>query len=163
MAVNTVERIIELLSPEAVARGLELVWVELAGSHGRRIVRVFLDREGGIDVDTLAAANGWIGESLDADPGSSGPYTLEVSSPGLDRPLRTIVDFARFTGSRAVVSTKETHAGRRTYTGRIAAVDGDTIVLEVDGGAVRLLHADIAKARLRADITIGHEGSGERS
>ena len=80
-------RLTELLEPEAAAHGFELVAVEVAGGRGTPVIRVLLDREDGIDLDAIGSANRWVSELLDeADP-ISAPYMLEVSSPGIDRPL----------------------------------------------------------------------------
>lgn len=152
------EQLSDLLEHRARDHGLELVAVEVAGSDRRPLVRVFLDRAGGIDLEAICEANHWIAEVLDEGPGPAGAYTLEVSSPGIERPLRKLADFERFTGHEAVVQTSRPIDGRRRFTGGIVAVNGETIVLDVDGTEYRVPHGDVTKARLKVDIDFGEEG-----
>ncbi len=153
------ETMTALLEPVAPRHGLELVAVEIAGAPKRPVIRVFLDRAGGIDLDAITSANRWISDAIDDSGSIAGSYTLEVSSPGLDRPLRTLADFERFTGSEASVRTGEPVHGRSRFTGRIIGVEGDEVILEADDELVRLAHSLIAKARLKADVDFG-QGRG---
>lgn len=144
-------RVSALLEIESARHGLELVAVEVVGSH-RPTIRVFLDREGGIDIDAIAAANRWISATLDADDPVKGAYTLEVSSPGIERPLVKIADFERHIGAEAHVKTGVPIDGRSKFTGTITEVDGDTVVLTDEKGTYKLPHAAIAKARLKVEV-----------
>lgn len=153
MAKNLVATLTEALEPLAASKGFELVAVEVAGSAGRPTVRVFLDRPGGIDLDAITEANGFVSPVIDdLVPGA---YTLEVSSPGIERPLVKLADFERFAGEEASVRTGRPIEGRSNFTGRITAVEGDTIVLDVDGTTYRIPHESVSKARLRAEIDFG--------
>jgi ribosome maturation factor RimP len=163
MAPSLVLELIALLEPLAAGHGLELVNVEVAGGGSHRVVRVYLDRESGIDIDAIAAANAWISDALDPLPRLAGPYTLEVSSPGIERALRTRNDFVRFAGSRAVVKTTPPHEGRGTFTGTLAGMEGDDVVIDVDGTEHRLPFDGIERARLKMDITPDGRGSGRDS
>jgi ribosome maturation factor RimP len=152
--------LIALLEPLAAEHGLELVAADAVGGSSHQTVRVFLDRTGGIDIDSIAEANEWISAALDTVQRLSGPYTLEVSSPGIERPLRTRAHFERFAGSTAVVHTARPIDGRSRFTGAIVAVDGDDIVLDVDGSERRVPFDIVERARLKADFGEMTEGNG---
>ncbi len=146
-------RITALLESEAASHGLELVAVEVVGAH-RPTVRVYLDREGGIDLDSVAEANRWISSALEGDDPIRGAYTLEVSSPGIERPLVKVADFERYVGSQAQVKMGVPVNGRVRFTGVIDGVEGDTVLLADDKGMYRLPHEAIAKARLKVEIDL---------
>ncbi len=152
-------RVEELLEPEAAANGFELVAVEQAGGRHVPVIRVLLDREGGITIDDLAAANAWVSAVLDESDVVPGSYTLEVSSPGIDRPLRKLADFERFAGETANVKTRAASTGRTTWTGRIEGVEGETVVLDVDDQRVAIPFNEILKARLKGVVDFGKGGS----
>lgn len=139
------------LEPLAQALGLDVVDVELAGAQKAPLVRIYLDHlsseDGRITLDELAGANRWIEEAIEDAGLFSGSYTLEVSSPGLARPLRRSSDFSRFLGERAQVRMAG-YEGRRSYTGVIRAVEGESVTLEVDGEPVELSVGSMAKAAL---------------
>lgn len=147
-------RIWPLLEPEAPRHGLELVAVEVTGTH-RPTIRVFLDRPGGIDLDTVAQANAWVSAVLDeADPVPAA-YTLELSSPGIERPLVRIEDFQRHVGEDVSLKTERKIDGRARFTGTIEQVDDETIVIAAeDDKKYRLPHSAIAKARLKVTIDL---------
>jgi ribosome maturation factor RimP len=154
------ERLEAQLTPRAEENGLELVAVELAGAEHQPIVRVFLDRNGGIDLDAICEANMWVSDELEEVPELSDAYTLEVSSPGIERPLRKLSDFQRFAGQTVALKTKPVD-GRSAFTGTIDAVEGEDILIAVDGTQYRVPSAAIKKARLKVDIDFEAEGSGE--
>ncbi len=154
------ERIEALLAPLAEREGFELVAVETAGASGAPLIRVFLDRDGGVDLEAIVAANRWIAEALDAQDPVNGPYTLEVSSPGVDRPLTRLTDFKRFEGHVASLKTTPIE-GRASFTGTIVAVDDDTIMLDVDNESVRIPYRAITKARLKGTVDFGKKGTGD--
>jgi len=150
-------RLYDALEPEAQARGLELVAVEQAGGRGMPVIRVLLDREGGIDLDAVSAANSWVSAIIDAEDPFASPYTLEVSSPGVDRPLTKLADFARFTGE--VATLKVAGAGPRTaWTGEIVTVEDDNVVISVDGEPVSVPYSSIVKARLKGVVDFKGKG-----
>lgn len=133
------EKVRELVEPVAEAEGLELVDVE----HGGGLLRVTLDRDGGIDLDAITAASERISDLLDLHDPVPGRYTLEVTSPGLERPLRTPAQFRRFVGTVVDVKTRSHVEGER----RIEAVleDADDAGITVAGR--RLAYDDIERAR----------------
>lgn len=129
------------------AMGYELVDVEHAG---RGLLRVFIDRPGGVTVDDCALVSNQLTrvfavEGIDYE-------RLEVSSPGLDRPLKKTADYQRFTGREARVTLRAPVDGRRRFAGVLIAADDGEITLEVNGRATRLKRANIEKARLVADV-----------
>ena len=104
MSVSLVNELIALLEPLVEDHGLELVTVEVTGGQRHQTVRVYLDRDGGIDIDAIAEANAWLSDALDTVSRLSGPFTLEVSSPGIERILRKQSDFTRFAGERVTLT-----------------------------------------------------------
>jgi ribosome maturation factor RimP len=161
MADSTPRLIQGLLDAAATAHGFELVLVETAGARNNQVVRVFLDHRGGITIERIAEANKWIKKVLDPLPQCAGGYMLEVSSPGIERPLVKLADFARFVGSEVKVTTSREIDGRKHFTGDIRAVEGDEIVLGDGEETVRLPHADVKKARLHVRIDFSKEGTAD--
>ena len=141
------ERLFELLEPAVAAMGFELA--DLDAHFGRRgILRLYIDRDGGVTLDDCQRVSEQIGALLDVEDPLPGSYVLEVSSPGFDRRLRTLAHFERFRGENAKVELKDALEGRRRFTGRLMGVEGDDVLLEVDGKLTRLSFGDIAVARL---------------
>jgi ribosome maturation factor RimP len=141
------ERLLELLEPAVAAMGFELA--DIDAHFGRRgLLRLYIDRQGGVTVDDCQRVSEQIGALLDVEDPLPGSYVLEVSSPGFDRRLRTLAHFERFTGENARVELKDPRDGRRKFTGRLVRVEGSDVLLEVDGELTRLPFSDIAVARL---------------
>ena len=143
------ERLIGLLEPALGRLGYELVELEY-GAGARGTLRIFIDREGGVGLDDCERVSREVSAQLDAADPIPGAYTLEVSSPGFDRVLRTSAHFGRFVGQRVSVELKEPRAGRRRYTGTLLAVDASGIELQVDHERVVVSFDEIGKARLAA-------------
>lgn len=148
MATTLRERLIALIEPLVGRLGYELVEVEYGAGPGRGTLRVFIDAAAGIGVDDCERVSREISALLDVEDPIPGAYTLEVSSPGFDRVLRTREHFGRFVGSRVFVELKEPRAGRRRYTGQLLEVDAGGIALAVDKERVAVTFAEIGKARL---------------
>lgn len=155
-----VTQLVDLLEPEAAKHGFELVAVEQAGGRRTPVIRVLLDREGGVDLDAICSANEWVTALIDEANPISGPYTLEVSSPGVDRPLRKLGDFDRFAGETVTVKTRSANE-RNAWTGTIVGSSGDAVVLLVDGEEVRVPFGDIVKARLKGVVDFSGRKGGE--
>jgi ribosome maturation factor RimP len=136
-----------LIEPAVEAAGLELVEATFAKEGGRRVLRVVVDREGGADLDTIAGASERISRRLDVEDFGGGPYTLEVTSPGVERPLKKPEDFAARVGEKVRIKTFGPVEGTRTHTGIIAAADDRGVILETEEGRRSLAHADISSAR----------------
>jgi ribosome maturation factor RimP len=132
-----------LVRPVVESAGLELVEVVFGKESGRRILRVTIDRDDGVDLDTISVVSDKISRRLDLEGFAPGPYSLEVSSPGIERPLHGPRDFQRKVGE--LVKVKVT--GAATYLGRLASADDDGIVVETDAGEVRIAYGDVASAR----------------
>jgi ribosome maturation factor RimP len=114
--------------------GYDLVELALAVSHGRRTLRVFIDRPDGINVEDCAVASRAISAVLDENDLSLGRYYLEVSSPGAERKLRGREDFERFVGRKALVRFRQAIAGKRELKGKIAGVRDDVLEIRPEEG-----------------------------
>ena len=148
----TNEELSTLLAPAIVDLGLELVGIEFSPNAGGSVLRVYIDEaERGITIDDCERASREISALLDVNDPVAGRYTLEVSSPGLERPLFTPEHFHRFVGEVVKINVNLPLNGRRRFQGPIKGVDGDRILIEQDGVAVEIAHANIAKARLVPD------------
>lgn len=148
------EQLTRIFEPVVSSLGLECLGVEFVASRGSGLVRVYIDVEGRhVTVDDCEAVSKEVGALLDVNDPISGRYTLEVSSPGFDRPLFTPAQFARFIGAPAKVSVNLAVNGRRRFQGTIVRVEGDTVVLSQDGTEVAISHSNIEKARLVADFS----------
>ncbi len=143
----TVERLWAIIEPYLVAEGIELDDVELLGGAGAPLVRVTVDAPDGVDVDRLAELSRGIGRLLDAEDPVAGPYTLEVSSPGLERKLRRPRHYEKSVGREVKVKTFGRVAGERVHRGRLVAADDAGIVVDVEGEERRFAYDDVASAR----------------
>lgn len=148
MSVTLRERLIALIEPVLARLGYELVELEYAAGRSQAVVRIFIDRSEGISVDDCERVSREVAALLDVDDPIPTAYTLEVSSPGFDRVLRTPAHFERFAGSRIFVELKAPRAGRKRYTGQLQAVTAEGIELEVDRQKVAIPFDEIGKARL---------------
>ena len=142
------ERLIALIEPVLGRLGYELVELEYAAGRAHALLRLFIDAPAGVGLDDCARASREVSAFLDVEDPIPTAYTLEVSSPGFDRVLRTQAHFGRFVGSRVFVELKEPRAGRRRYTGTLLTVDEAGIALEVDREQVAMAFTEIGKARL---------------
>ncbi len=147
-----------LVRPVVESDGLELVEVSFGKEANLRVLRVTVDREGGVDLDTISTTAERISRRLDLEGYAPGPYSLEVSSPGLERPLREPLHFQRGLGNKLKVKTVEPLQGSRTHTGALVSADAEAIVIATDGGELRVPYADIASAR-----TVFEWGAANRS
>ncbi|OUO90309.1 ribosome maturation factor [Gordonibacter sp. An230] len=146
------QQLLDALSPRAEVEGVEIVTVEVAGAKKAPTIRVFIDTPDGVSFDELASAQAWVNAIMDELDPFPGAYTLEVSSPGIDRPLRTAEHFERFAGQTAVVKTARPLGGRSSFTGAIMSASDDEVVLDVDGEHVALPLDGIKRAHLKGVI-----------
>jgi ribosome maturation factor RimP len=142
------DRLIAQFEPVLASHGYELVEVEFVPGAGGGTLRIYIDSPEGIDVEDCGDASHVLSELLDADDPIPSTYSLEVSSPGLDRVLRTPAHFAQFVDERVKVELKVAREGRKRYTGILRRADGESIDLDVDNFSVSLKLAEISKARL---------------
>ena len=148
MAAPLREKLIALTEPLLGQLGYELVDLEYAPGRAHALLRIFIDRPEGVGLDDCERVSHEISALFDVeDPVSTG-YTLEVSSPGLDRVLRTPEHFQRFVGERIRLELRIARDGRRRYTGRLEALNAEGIELNVDGAMVSVSFAEIGRARL---------------
>lgn len=147
------ERVKEIAARAAKAGGVEFVHCEISGVKRSMTVRVYIDKPGGVTVDDCAEVSRTVEESLDSDDLISSAYVLEVSSPGLERELYSLQDFAKFSGQKAKVKLASAVNGQKVFVGEILGVDGEDILLrERTNGEIRFPHADVLKANLRVDL-----------
>jgi ribosome maturation factor RimP len=148
MSATLRERLIALIEPLVGQLGYELVELEHTSGRGNAVVRLFIDRPEGVGLDDCERVSREVSAVLDVEDPIPTAYTLEVSSPGFDRVLRTRAHFERFVGARVHVELSAPREGRRRYTGTLLAVDETGIALEVDRQRIPVAFAEIGKARL---------------
>lgn len=141
--MSIVDRVRELVAPIVSDAGADLYDVEFNGS----VLRVLVDRNDGIDVGAISSISRRVARALDALDTVPGRYTLEVSSPGLERPLRSAEHFARALGEQVTVKTREPIDGRRRFDGELTASSDHGIEVLTAQGVLSLDHGQIAKAR----------------
>lgn len=138
-----------VVSPVLANLGYDLVELSLVVSHGRRTLRVFIDKPGGVGLEDCALASKAVGPTLDERGVQMGRYFLEVSSPGADRKLKTREDFGHFIGRKALVRLREARDGVTEIKGRIASFDDDMLKLKPeDGEEIDVPFEAISSARL---------------
>lgn len=145
---------IDKIATEAAAQnGVEFVHSEIVGSLRNAVVRIYIDKPNGVTIEDCSTVSRAMEEVMDAEDFMPAAYVLEVSSPGLERPLFKLADFERFAGKRAKVKATEPIGGQANFNGRITGVEGDEVVFEdKTNGSVRIPFDKIAKANLRVDL-----------
>ena len=148
------ERIDKIATTAATENGVEFVHSEIVGSKRNMTVRIYIDKPEGVTLEDCSTVSRTIEAVIDADDFIPSPYVLEVSSPGLERPLFTIQDFEKFVGKKAKVKTSEAVNGQANFTGNITGIEGSEIVLEdKTNGTVRIPFDKVAKANLKVDLS----------
>lgn len=145
------DRVRQLAAPLAAQEGMELVDVEIGGGGGRQILRVYLDKQGGVSLDDCSSLSRAVSAALDVEDPLDGAYDLEVSSPGLDRPLRTPEHFEKFKGSKVRVKTfgpVPECENRKTFVGILKGFSDGKVIVDVDGKEFRVPHAQVSKAKV---------------
>lgn len=143
------EKLAELLAPSIEALGYELVGVEYHPNSVNALLRVYIDKDGGIELDDCVAVNEQVNGVLDVEDPIAGKYTLEVSSPGLDRPLFNLADFEKFIGSQAKIRVSRPIERQRNFKGTIVSVADHVITVEeADGKQADLDFNFVEVARL---------------
>ena len=150
---SVAERINEIAEQAAIDHGLELVHTEVAGPEGHPLVRVFIDKPGGVTHDDCSEVSTQIGTVLDVEDFIHSAYTLEVSSPGLERGLYKPADYERFAGNQAKIKTRAAIENQRNFRGRIVGIENHNVILDDrTSGRIAIPFADIAKANLEIDV-----------
>lgn len=150
------EQLAKLVEPMLVREGFELVEVEVVGSGPSTILRLFIDKPGGVTLDDCAFVSEGVDAVLDVEDPFETSYHLEVSSPGLDRPLRKRSDFERYTGRKVKVKTYGPIAGagaRKVFPGVLKGLRGEAVVVDVDGTEFEVPLEAVAKANLEWEMT----------
>jgi ribosome maturation factor RimP len=157
------ERVQLIAERVCIDRGLELVHAEVAGPEGKPILRLFIDKPEGVTHEDCAAVSLHFGTILDVEDFIHSPYTLEVSSPGLERGLYKRADYERFAGSAAKLRANRAINGQRNFRGRIVGIEGDDLVFEdKTSGRVLIPLAAVAKANLEIDVEAEFRRAKER-
>ncbi|HEX5756281.1 MAG TPA: ribosome maturation factor RimP [Arenimonas sp.] len=153
-----------MLAPTVAALGLELLGVELLPDGRGQMLRLYIDAPGRpVGIEDCEAASREVSAQLDVEDPIASEYTLEVSSPGLDRLLFTVEQFARFIGEQVKVSLRLPQDGRRRLQGKVLKAEGDTVCIAVDDKEMSIAHANIEKARLVPDlVALGLAPEGPR-
>lgn len=139
-----------MLRPSVEQVGKELLGVEFISAGNNSILRLFIDHENGIDVDDCAEVSRQVGAILDVEDPISSEYSLEVSSPGVDRPLFDLAHFEAVIGETVEIKLLIPLNGRRKFKGLLQAIENDTLVVVVDGIDYELTYSNIDKANLVA-------------
>ena len=151
---TAINRVWELAAPLAQSQDLEIVDIELKPEGGRtgRVLRVYLDKEGGPSMEDLSRVSRGLSELLDEhEDVVEGAYTLEVSSPGVNRPLKRPEHFARFVGKKIRVRTRDMINGRRAFLGELLEVSSEKIAVNQDGAKFEIPFSLIEKSNYEHD------------
>jgi len=148
MSLDKSEQISAMLEPAVRALGFELWGVEHHSGSTPVLLRIYIDHPDGITVDDCSAVSDQVSAVLDVEEPIRGEYTLEVSSPGIDRPLFTPEQYRQYVGGEVKVRLAWSEHGRRNFRGRLLSVSDSGIEVEVDGAAYALPFGAIARARL---------------
>ncbi|RJR43634.1 MAG: ribosome maturation factor RimP [Deltaproteobacteria bacterium] len=158
------QKLEELVQPLAVSQGLELVELELhRPRRGKSILRLFLDREGGITLEEIARVSRLVSGLLDVYDLIPESFHLEVSSPGLTRKLKNPGDYQRYTGRLARITTRVVRDGKQVFRGILQGVEDDEVCLRDGETVYRLPLAEIARARLDIDMKTNLKGDKDLS
>lgn len=147
-----IKRAEAILEPLLEQEGLALVDCAFVREQGGWVLRVFIDKGEGISIEDCARVSREFGDLLDVEDIIPIPYRLEVSSPGLDRPLKKEADFVRFSGKRVRIKTRDPVAGRRNFRGLLVGCGGNGVQVEVDGEVFVIPLGAILKANLEPDF-----------
>ncbi len=160
---SVAERVRDIAEQAAIDYGLELVHAEVAGPDGHPTVRVFIDKPGGVTHDDCSEVSIQIGTVLDVEDFIHSAYTLEVSSPGIERGLYGRADYERFAGHQARIKVRSPVNGQRNFRGRIVGVDDCNVIFEdKTSGRVAIPIDGIAKANLEVDVESEFRRARER-
>lgn len=146
------ELVAELATPVCAENGCELWDVEYVREAGQWYLRLYLDKDGGVDILDCEAVSRKVGDLLDETDPIEGSYVFEVSSAGAERPLKRPSDFERFMGQAVLVKTYKNRDGRKEFAGTLAGYEDGAVLLEMAGQMLRFEKAEIALVRLRVEF-----------
>lgn len=151
--VTVEEKIKDIIRSILDSLGYELIEVEYLAGAKRAKLRIFIDKEGGVTLDDCEKASRYIGYALDVEDPISTSYILEVSSPGLDRPLKGPLDYERYRGRLVKIKTKVPIDNQMVFIGRLSGIIGQTVVIKPDGKEdLSILLDNIRSARLEVEF-----------
>ena len=142
------QKLTDMLSPAVEEVGKELLGCEFISAGNHSVLRLFIDHENGVEVDDCAEVSRQVGAILDVEDPISSEYSLEVSSPGLDRPLFEMSHFQLVIGETINVKLSMPLNGRRKFKGKLEAIENDTLVVSLDGEEYELIFSNVDKANL---------------
>lgn len=145
------QRLLDALD-DAAPDDVEIVTLEIIGAKKSPIIRVYIDTPSSVSFQELSAAQDWIGDLIERIDPFPGAYTLEVSSPGIDRPLRTVEHFERFTGEEVRIRTSKPIDGARNFKGVLSGVCDAVVSIQGDDGLIEIAIDDIARANVIGKI-----------
>lgn len=140
-----------LAEPICMVEGMELVHVEYQREPGGRVLRLYIDKPGGVSLEDCSVVSRQLGDVLDLKLETGAPYTLEVSSPGINRPLSRLSDFEKFTGKRVKIKIAGPINGRKHFTGILSGTIASDIQLKTETMTIAIPYGDVLKARLVHD------------
>lgn len=146
------QKLTEMLRPAVEETGKELLGVEFISAGNNSVLRLFIDHEDGINVDDCAEVSRQVGAILDVEDPISSEYNLEVSSPGIDKPLFEMAHFQTVVGEIVNIRLSMPLNGRRKFKGTLVAIENDILVVDVDGIEYELVINNIDKANLVAQL-----------
>lgn len=138
--------LLSALEPAATEKGVEIVTVEIVGSKKAPTIRVYIDTKDGVSFDQLSSAQAWINDIMDELDPFPGAYMLEVSSPGIDRPLRTPEHFQRYAGEKAQIVCSKQVDGRGRWKGILRGFENDCVLVETTDGSITALELNNIKS-----------------
>lgn len=146
-----IQKIESLVEPIVQSKGYELVACEWLFEEGRKILRVLIDKKEGINLDHCSEISYLISPLLDVEDLIPGNYHLEISSPGLDRPLRKLADFQKYAENQIRLKTKYLINGRGNFKGVLKGIDQEEVLIKIDHQLFRVPYQSIQKAKLEVD------------
>jgi len=154
MSKEIVDRVRAIANPIIYNEGMELVDIEFRRESKGWVLRLILDKEGGVTLDDCSRVSHEVGRNLDVEDFIQNPYILEVSSPGLTRPLRNEKDFMKYRHRLIKVKIFDPIENRRSFRGRLLSISENTIEIESDGGIFQIPLNNVAKANLEIDQNV---------
>jgi ribosome maturation factor RimP len=147
------KRVVDIIQPFLGPEGFSLVDIAYKWEHGRWVLRIYIDKDGGVTVGDCAQVSRELGQLLDVEDIIPSSYSLEVSSPGLDRPLKKEEDFVKYAGKTVKIKTREYVLGRRNFKGKLFGCKEGKVLVKVEGGEVfSIPHSLIIKANLEIEL-----------
>ncbi|MEO6654565.1 MAG: ribosome maturation factor RimP [Pyrinomonadaceae bacterium] len=154
-----VEHVTQIAARVSTAAGIELVHIDIAGTKRDLVVRIYIDKDGGVTIEDCSSVSRSVEDVLDSEDFIPLRYVLEVSSPGIERELYSLNDFVKFKGQLTKVKLKTEIDGQKTFVGPITEIDGESITLDDrTKGVVSFNYPEVDKANLKIDLAKEFKG-----